>query len=151
MGSPSSYLQPHENSHHSSSHRQCTCTGWVITSAARTMKWKSFDSLRRRLNRRPFADDIFKWIFLNENVWILINISLKFVPRGPINNIPTLVQVMACRRPGDKPLFEPMMVSLPTHICVTRPQWVNHPDKRPPFHRRYFQTHFREWQVLYFV
>ena len=38
-----------------------------------------------------FADDIFKWIFLNENVWISIDISLKFVPRGPINNIPTLV------------------------------------------------------------
>ena len=32
---------------------------------------------------------------------------------------------MAWRRPGDKPLSEPMMVSLPTHICVTRPQWVN--------------------------
>ena len=31
---------------------------------------------------------------------------------------------MAWRRPGDKPLFEPMMVSLLTHICVTRPQWV---------------------------
>ena len=67
-----------------------------------------------------FPDDIFKWIFLNENVWISINISLNFVPRGPINNIPTLVQVMAWRRPGDKPLSEPMMVSLPTHICVYR-------------------------------
>ena len=32
---------------------------------------------------------------------------------------------MAWRRSGDKPLFEPMMVSLQTHICVTRPQWVN--------------------------
>ena len=31
---------------------------------------------------------------------------------------------MAWRRPGDKPLSEPMMVSLLTHICVTRPQWV---------------------------
>ena len=67
---------------------------------------------------------IFKWIFLNETVWISINISLKFVPWGPINNITTLVQVMAWRRPGDKPLSEPMMVRLPTHICVTRPQWV---------------------------
>ena len=28
------------------------------------------------------------------------------------------------RRPGDKPLSEPMMVSLLTHICVTRPRWV---------------------------
>ena len=44
---------------------------------------------------------------------------------GPINNIPALVQIMVWRRPGDKPLFEPLMVSLPTHICVTRPQWVN--------------------------
>ena len=32
---------------------------------------------------------------------------------------------MAWRRSGDKPLSEPMMVSLLTHICVTRPQWVN--------------------------
>ena len=41
-----------------------------------------------------------------------------------MNNIPTLVQIMAWRRPGDKPLSEPMMVILLTHICVTRPQWV---------------------------
>ena len=81
------------------------------------------NTLRPRQNGRHFPD-IFKWIFLNENIWIWINISLKFVPRGPINNIPTLVQVMAWRRPGDKPLSEPMMVRLPTHICVTRPQWV---------------------------
>ena len=27
--------------------------------------------------------------------------------------------------PGDKPLSKPMMVRLLTHICVTRPQWVN--------------------------
>ena len=32
---------------------------------------------------------------------------------------------MAWRWPGDKPLSEPMMVNLLTHICVTRPQWVN--------------------------
>ena len=90
-------------------------------------------TLRPRQNGRHFPDDIFKWIFLHENVWISINISLKFVPRGPINNILTLVQVMAWRRPGDKPLSEPMMVRLPTHKCATRPQWVNHaltPGKR---------------------
>ena len=33
---------------------------------------------------------------------------------------------MDWRRPGDKPLSEPMMVTLLTHICVTRPQWVNY-------------------------
>ena len=81
--------------------------------------------LRPRQNGRHLPDDILKWILLDENVWILIDISLKFGPRGPINNIPTLVQVMARRRPGDKPLSEPMMVRLLTHICVTRPQWVN--------------------------
>ena len=80
--------------------------------------------LRPRQNRRHFADDIFKSIFLNENVWIPIKISMKFVSKGPINKIPALVQIMAWRRPGDKPLSEPMMVSLTTHICVTRPQWV---------------------------
>ena len=85
----------------------------------------SLNTLRPRQNGRHFADDIFKCIFFNENVWIPIKISLKFVPKGPINNIPSLVQIMAWRRPGDKPLSEPMMVSLLTHICVTRPQWVN--------------------------
>ena len=61
---------------------------------------------------------------MNENVWIPNIISLKFVPKGPINNIPSLVQIMAWRRPGDKPLSEPIVVSLLTHICVTQPQWV---------------------------
>ena len=84
-----------------------------------------FNTLRPRQNGRHFADAIFKWIFLNENVWIPIKFSLKFVPQGPINNIPALVQIMAWRRPGDKPLSGPMMVRLPTHICVTRPQWGN--------------------------
>ena len=84
------------------------------------------NTLRPRQNGRNFADDTFKYIFLNENVWIPIKMSLKFVPNGPINNIPALVQIMAWRRPGDKPLSEPMVVSLPTHICVARPQWVRY-------------------------
>ena len=83
------------------------------------------NTLRPRQNGRHFADDIFKCIFLNENVWIPTQISLKFVPQGPINNIPALVQIMAWRRLGDKPLSGPMMVRLPTHICVTGSQWVN--------------------------
>ena len=66
-----------------------------------------------------FSNAFFKWKCLN-----LVKISLKFVSKGPLNDIPALVQIMAWRRPGDKPLSEPMMVRLPTHICVTRPQWV---------------------------
>ena len=83
-----------------------------------------FNTLRPRHNGCHFADDIFKCIFLNENVWIPIKISLKFVPKGPINYIPALVHIMAWRRPGDKSLSETMMVRLLTHICATRPQWV---------------------------
>ena len=82
------------------------------------------NTLRQRQNGRHFADNIFKCIFLNENFWIPIKISLKFVPKGQINKIPALVQIMVWRRPGNKPLSEPMVVSLPTHICVIRPQWV---------------------------
>ena len=40
------------------------------------------------------ADDIFKWIFLNENGRNLIQISLKFVSKSPIDNKPALVQAM---------------------------------------------------------
>ena len=80
-------------------------------------------SLRPRQNGRLFADDTFKRILLNENIRLSTKNSLKFVPKGPINNIPALFQIMAWRRPGDKPLSEPMLVCLQTHICVTRPQW----------------------------
>ena len=85
----------------------------------------SVNTLRPRQNGRHFQDDTFKPIFFNENIRISIKISLKFVPKVPINNISSLVQIMAWRRPGDKPLSEPIMVCLLTHICVTRPQWVN--------------------------
>ena len=50
----------------------------------------------------PFLDDIFKCICLNEDVLIPIKISRKFVPHGPINNIPALVHIMAWHQPGDK-------------------------------------------------
>ena len=55
----------------------------------------------RRWNSRHFPDSIFKYIFLNENVWISITISLKFVPKGSTNNIQALVQIMAFRRRND--------------------------------------------------
>ena len=68
-----------------------------------------FNALRPRQNVRHFADDPFKRIFLNET--ISIKISLNFVPKGPINDIPALVQIS-----------ESVMVCLLTHICVTWPQ-----------------------------
>ena len=50
-----------------------------------------FNTLRPRQNGRLFADDTFKCIFFNENIRIAIKISQKFVPKGQINNIPSLV------------------------------------------------------------
>ena len=83
------------------------------------------NTLRPRQSCRHFANDIFKCIYLNENVWISLKISLNFVLKDRINNIPALIQIMARHRPGDKPLSHSMFVSLLMHKCVTRPQWVN--------------------------
>ena len=103
----------------------------------------SFNTLRPRQNERPFPDDIFKCIFENENVGIVLKISLTFVPKAPINNIPSLVQIMVWRRPGDNPLSEPMMVGLLTHICITRPQWVKTTDET-----LLVSLHFKSWKLL---
>ena len=64
----------------------------------------------------------FSWMKMHE---FRLNLHWSFSRKGLINNIPALVQIMAWCRPGDKPLSEAMMVNLPTHICVSRPQWVN--------------------------
>ena len=64
------------------------------------------------------ADSNLKCNFLNENDRISIRISLKFVSRGPIDNKPALVQVMAWLRTGHKPLPEPMLTQF-TYINVT--------------------------------
>ena len=89
--------------------------------------------MRPRQNGGHLPDDLFQCIFFNENVSISITISLKIILKGPINTIPSSVQKMAWRQPGDKPLSEPMMVRLPTLICITRPQLVHkrHPPTSP--------------------
>ena len=84
--------------------------------------YRNINTLRPRQDGRRFPDDIFKCIFLNKILRIVIDISLKFVPKGQIDNIPSLVQIMAWHRPGDKSLSEPMMISSLTHICVIRPR-----------------------------
>ena len=72
--------------------------------------WNTYiDTLRPRQNGHHFAVNILKYIFLNENVWISIKISMQFVPKDPINNIPAMVQIMVWHGSGDKPLSEPMM------------------------------------------
>ena len=97
---------------------------WFATCCTRPLKSDNgcffFYKLRPRQNGCHFVDDISKCIFFwTESAWISINISLKFVPKGSINNIPALVQIMAWRRPGYKPLSEPMILSLLTHIYAS--------------------------------
>ena len=50
--------------------------------------WWTLNTLKPRQNGHHFPGDMFKCIFLNENVSISIKISLKFVLKGPINSIP---------------------------------------------------------------
>ena len=116
---------------------------------------RGLNTLRPRQNGRHFVDETFKPIFLNENIRISIKILLKFVRKVPINNIPSLIQIMAWRRPGDKPLSEAMMVSLLTHICVTRPQCVKAVGIRSAYtvgslHSTvsHFIIHSRQLQIL---
>ena len=100
----------------------------LVVLAYSSYSTRRVNTLRLRQNCCHFTDNIFKCILLKENAWISLNISLKFVPRVWIDNIPALVQIMAWRRLGDKPLSEPMMVCLLMHICVDGPQWIKMPS-----------------------
>ena len=83
-------------------------------------------TLRPRQTGRHFADDIFKCIFLNENIFLILNIiSLKYVPYGLINNRAALVQIMTWGPTGDKPLFESMVLCFTDVFMHHLPKWVN--------------------------
>ena len=75
---------------------------------------------RSEQNGQYFADDIFEHIFLQENLYSLFQISLKFVPQAPINSKSSLVQVMAWCQAGTKPLPETNGDQVQRGICVTR-------------------------------
>ena len=78
------------------------------------------NTLRPRRYGRHVTDAILQCIILNDNVWITIKISSNFVPWGPIDNNRTLDQIITWCRPDDKPLSEPIMITLLTHICAIR-------------------------------
>ena len=84
------------------------------------------NTLRLEQNGGQYPDDNCKCIFLNENVWILIKISLKFVPKGPINNIPVLVHIMAWHRAAGQATSHYLNQWRGGYwsICVTWPQRV---------------------------
>ena len=91
-----------------------------------TCRVQCVNTLRLRRNGQHLANIIFKRIFFSENVWIGIKISLKFVPKGPINNILALVQIMAWRCPVTSHCMNQWWLVY-QRIYVTRPQRVNKP------------------------
>ena len=103
-----------------------------------------------RQNGRHFTDDILKSICLNGNIWITIKISLKFVSKGPINNIPALVQIMTWRRPADKPISEPMMhqwfkLSTLSIFCLPAPGYMLRPTSNKYMVSGWWVFAFLEW------
>ena len=82
---------------------------WQYISANRL---RYVNTLRPRQNGPHFAGDLFKCNFVNENIWISIKISLKFVSKAPISNIPALVQIMVWWRPSDTSFSQPMIAQL---------------------------------------
>ena len=75
------------------------------------------NSLHSGQDGRHLTDDSLECIFMYKNVCISIEISLKFIPDGPV-----LVQIIAWRRLRDKQLAEPLMIISLTHIGLTLPQ-----------------------------
>ena len=85
---------------------------------------------RPRKNGHLFPDDIFKWIFLMKIYELRLKISLKFVRRGLINNLPALVQIMAWRWPSAKPLHIFHAIMLVTPCLLTRIREFIHTQHR---------------------
>ena len=83
-------------------------SAWDLIVARRRTRIR-FMGLDYQLIPRHFADGIFRCIFMNEKFCIVIPISIEFVPKGSIDNKSILIQVMAWRRTGDKPISEPML------------------------------------------
>ena len=97
---------------------------FVCETAAIMSRPQCVDSFSPGQNGRHLPEDIIKCVYMNEKLYISIHISLKFVHKGPIDNIPALVQIMAWRRPGDKPLSEPMLTQITYAYMWHLGRWV---------------------------
>ena len=96
----------------------CQSCRYVYIETTKRSNWFLFiiNTLIPRQNCRHFS---WKWKYENSDKkfhWI-------FVPTSEIDIIPSLVQIMAWCWQSDKPLSELILISLLTHVCVTRPQW----------------------------
>ena len=78
--------------------RLCLCPDPPYSIKIVLFRYSCIQCILMRLSQNPwiitgrlFADDIFRCIFVNEKFCILIKVSLKFVPKGPIDNNPAFV------------------------------------------------------------
>ena len=85
-----------------------------------------------------FADDIFNCIYAMKMKKVPIQVSLKYVPRSPIDNEAALIQVMARRRIGDKPLSEPMLTQF-SDACMRQKLEMKKQDT----------WRFYDWSLVY--
>ena len=112
----------------------CTWPGcdldWFGTDQRLALIWNinntfMINTLSPRRNGHNFPDDIFKGICLHENDELRLRFHWRLFLSFQSSIFATLVQTIAWRWPGDKPLSEAMVVSLLAHVHYTRPQWVN--------------------------
>ena len=80
-----------------------------------------FSTQKPRLNGQYFPDDIFEWMFLNENICISIKISLDFVRKGSINNVLALIKKWLGADQATSHYLNQWCHCLSPHRCVTRP------------------------------
>ena len=95
---------------------------FIITGNCHFLKQKSEICIVNGAETKWFSDDIFKCIYLNTNLRILIKLSLKFIPKGPIDNKSSLVKLIAYPTPSH--YLNESRHRLPTHICITRSQLI---------------------------
>ena len=104
-------------------------TALILINFFWSTKWISlflnqlFDTLRPRPNGQYFVDDIFKGISWNENVWIVVDISLKFIREGPTDNKSSLVRKMTRHRQVSGHYLNQWWSRLPMGICVAQPRY----------------------------
>ena len=110
---------------------------------------RKLNTLRQKQNCRKLSDDIFECIFLNTKLTYFYWHFTKVCSQGPIYNIPTLVQTMAWRKPGDKPLSQPVTVTLLMHICVTPPKWMKDAEESCIlFHKGWARFCLQLWRCI---
>ena len=77
-------------------HPVCITPFILSTTDAHANPWTEVNSIPLGQNGRHFAKDIFSCIFVNEKIFILIKMSLKFVPKGLIGSNPARVPSLFC-------------------------------------------------------